>query len=138
MARPETVFIGRRANGMSQGSHEWLVTLALSLVASTTSVTIGKARIFREVRRLACAWSPWLGELLHCPYCLSHWIALALVLAYRPSLVRGTFPVLDALVGLFVIVALASVWSRLICDALDAMDRLGDAESETSNRRRNA
>ncbi len=123
---------------MPQLSHECLEVLALALVASTTSVTVSKARIFREIRAMACGWSPWLGELLHCPYCLSHWIALALVLAYRPSLVHGAFSVLDGLVSLLVIVALANVWSRLLCDALHAMDRLTDTDSKTSNRRRNA
>jgi len=110
--------------------HEWLDVLAVALVVSPTSVTVTKARVFREVRT-AAAWHPWLEELLHCPYCLSHWIALGLVLVYRPCVIRGPAPVVDTIVSLFVIVALASMWSRLICEALRSMDRLTDTNPTT-------
>jgi len=115
---------------------DYLDVLALSLVVSTTSVTVGKARVFRGLRAMTAGWGEWWGALFHCPYCLSHWIALALVLVYRPRVIHGPFPAIDELVSLFAIVALASVWSRLVCGALSSMDQLTDATSVTPEQRR--
>jgi len=117
---------------------DYLDVLVLALVVSTMSVTMGKARVFRGLRATAAGWGDWWGALFHCPYCLSHWIALALVLVYRPRVIDGPMPVLDEIVSLFVIVALASVWSRLVCDALSSMDQLTDATSVSQEQRRSA
>lgn len=103
---------------------EYIEALALSLVVSTTSVTIAKAGLFREFRRTVARYSTWLGELVHCPYCLSHWIAVALVFLYQPHLTHGNIPVVDDMVSLFVLVAMATLWSKHLCGSLQAMDAL--------------
>ncbi len=112
---------------------EYLDAFALSLVVSTTSVTIAKAGIFRTFRRNVACYSTWLGELIHCPYCLSHWIAVGLVLLYHPRLTHGNIPVLDDLVSLFVLVAMATWWSKHLCGSLQAMDGLSVQSDSSPN-----
>ncbi len=107
-------------------ARQCLTVLALSLVASTTSVTLAKARVFRGLRERVARCGPWLRDLFHCPYCLSHWIALGLTLIYRPALLFSGYWAMDIVANLFVIVALAAIWSKHICGALQAMDALAD------------
>lgn len=53
--------------------------LAVASVVMGASHTIGKERIFEPLRRRVGAPDSWLGYLVCCPYCLSHWIAFAVV-----------------------------------------------------------
>jgi len=105
---------------------EYINALGLSLVASTTSVTLTKARVFRELREVVTGWNAWLGKLVHCPYCMSHWISLVLVMVYHPGLTHCGFPVLDDAVSVFIIVAMATVWSKHVSESLQTMDLLHD------------
>jgi hypothetical protein len=127
----------RRRFGVPDGTvYQWLDVAALSLVTATTSVTIAKSKAFLRLRRLAAARGRWLRDLVRCPYCLSHWIALVLVPAYRPVLAESGVPVLDLLVSLFSVVALSALWSLGICRSLQAMDAIpGDERSEPIQRR---
>lgn len=89
----------------------------LALATAAISVTVSKAKVFSGVRERIARRSHWLGELLTCPYCTSHWVAFALVAIYRPVLVRAWFPV-DLLVSAFVVVALAALLMGLILIAM--------------------
>ena len=51
------------------------------------SHTIARERICEPLRARLGGMETWLGYLVSCPYCVSHWIALVLV----P--ITGTFPV---------------------------------------------
>ena len=104
-----------------------LDVIVLSLVVSTTSVTLTKARIFRELREAATRGNARLHDLVHCPYCMSHWISLLLVAVYRPRLTHASLVIADDLVSMFAIVALATVWSKWICGSLQAMDSLTES-----------
>jgi len=61
--------------------------LAVSLIVMGLSHTIARERIFEPLRLRLGGKETWLGYMVSCPYCVSHWIALALV----P--ITGTFPV---------------------------------------------
>jgi hypothetical protein len=61
--------------------------LAVSLVVMGLSHTIARERIFAPVRAHLGGKETWLGYLVSCPYCVSHWIALVLV----P--LTGTYPI---------------------------------------------
>jgi hypothetical protein len=106
--------------------HEFALVFVLSLVASTTSVTLTKARVFRGLRDVVARCGGWLGDLARCPYCMSHWIAMLLVAVYRPRLTECSLPILDYVVSVFSIVAMATLWSAGICGSLTAMDALSD------------
>src|SRR3954470_7940111 len=53
--------------------------LAVSLVVMGLSHTIARERIFAPVRARLGGKETWLGYLVSCPYCLSHWVAAVLV-----------------------------------------------------------
>jgi len=53
--------------------------IAVSLVVMGLSHTIARERIFEPLRTRLGGKGTWLGYLVSCPYCASHWIALILV-----------------------------------------------------------
>jgi len=59
-----------------------LATLTLAALAcASVSMTVARSRLFRPLREWLVRRSAWLGKLVTCPYCFSHWVALTLVLA---------------------------------------------------------
>ena len=53
--------------------------LAVSAVVMGLSYTISKEEIFHGVRERCGGRDTFLGYLVSCPYCLSHWLAFVLV-----------------------------------------------------------
>lgn len=53
--------------------------LALSAVVMGIAQTITKERIFEPLRERLGGQETWLGYLVSCPYCASHWVAFVLV-----------------------------------------------------------
>jgi hypothetical protein len=53
--------------------------LAVSLVVMGMAHTITRERLFAPLRARAGGHDTWLGYLLSCPYCASHWLAFLLV-----------------------------------------------------------
>jgi uncharacterized membrane protein len=52
---------------------------AVSAVVMGLSYTIAKEEMFRTLRARCGGRETWLGYLVSCPYCLSHWIAFIVV-----------------------------------------------------------
>ncbi|GAC1550995.1 MAG: hypothetical protein NVS3B10_13760 [Polyangiales bacterium] len=52
---------------------------AVAAVVMGISHTVAKEKICEPVREKLGGKQTWLGYLVSCPYCLSHWIAFALV-----------------------------------------------------------
>jgi len=57
----------------------WGRLLAVSLVTMGLSHTIARERLFAPLRDRLGGKETWLGYLVSCPYCVSHWIAAVLV-----------------------------------------------------------
>lgn len=53
--------------------------LAVSAVVMGLSHTIARERIFAPLRQRLGGKDTWLGYLLSCPYCVSHWVAFIVV-----------------------------------------------------------
>jgi hypothetical protein len=85
----------------------------MALAVASCSFTISKAKISVGVREWIAKRNHWLGELLNCPYCTSHWLTFGLVFAYRARVILGWAP-LDYVVTVFVIVTMANVASYLM------------------------
>jgi len=100
-----------------EDSNIFLALICLALAVSVASVTLTKGKVFAPLREKVKGWSSWWGELINCPYCISHWFALALVLVYRPITVQSGFIILDLIVTALVVVALAAFSSGLILRA---------------------
>jgi hypothetical protein len=60
--------------------------LALAMVVMGLSHSIARERMFAGLRAHLGGHDTWLGYLVSCPYCVSHWIAFLLV----P--ITGTYP----------------------------------------------
>ena len=56
----------------------WKV-LTVSLVVMGLSHTIARERLFAPLRQALGGPETWLGYLVSCPYCVSHWVAFVLV-----------------------------------------------------------
>jgi hypothetical protein len=85
----------------------------LALAATAVSLTITRATIFAAFRAWVVSRSAWLGKLVSCPYCTSHWVAFALVGAYRPVLVPCWLP-LDLAVSAFAMVTLSAAFGGTV------------------------
>ncbi len=92
----------------------FLTTVILAIAVAAVSMTIGRAKVSRGFRDWVETKSAWFGELVNCPYCISHWIAFAAVAWYRPRVITSGFIIFDWIVSLFLIVALASLVSGMI------------------------
>jgi uncharacterized membrane protein len=119
--------------------------LAVSLVVMGLSHTIARERICEPLRARLGGKETWLGYMVSCPYCLSHWIALALV----P--ITGTFavdvvPRLGAITGLLrwllssILVAVLAAFFRVIFYFVDETQglvkrRQRSVEEETETRK---
>jgi uncharacterized protein DUF1360 len=53
--------------------------LALSAVVMGIAQTVTKERLFEPLRNRLGGQDTWLGYLVSCPYCASHWVAFILV-----------------------------------------------------------
>lgn len=107
-----------------------LVVLILSLPVSAITLTITKSSLFECLREWALKRNKWLGKLVSCPYCTSHWVSFALVVLYQPRMVRsGAWPI-DLIISAFAIVALAQPLSFLVLCCLRGMEPKEDPEKE--------
>ena len=87
--------------------------LVLAFVVSGTSITITQTDIFEPLRNFLAAASPWLGKLIQCFYCTSHWIAFPVVAIYRPVLIHSGVRVIDYAVSAFFIVNAAMYFTGI-------------------------
>lgn len=100
---------------------EWVV---LSVTVWTVSTTIARARVFRPLRRWVKAHSDFFGEGVSCQYCISHWVAFALTLVYRPELLPAAhwpafaapwlLPVIDYFASAFALIGLSALIARTL------------------------
>jgi len=89
--------------------------LLLSLATASITMTLSKAKIFAWLREWLLVHVPFVGKLLSCPYCTSHWVSLALMIlltSHLPAAVKLSWT-------LWVIcwmanVTLATFWAGLI------------------------
>jgi hypothetical protein len=65
-----------------------LKILEMGLVVGVISVTITKSSLFESLRDWMWEKSGnFLGKLFSCPYCMSHWVALVMVIWGNPGLI---------------------------------------------------
>ncbi|MBI2921933.1 MAG: DUF1360 domain-containing protein [Planctomycetes bacterium] len=72
-----------------------MLVLLLSCVTASIAFTVSETVLFRTFRENVTRWSPWLGKLFSCGYCLGHWVAFGLVAGYRPRVFWSQVAVLD-------------------------------------------
>ncbi len=108
--------------------------LALSTVVMCLSHTIARERIFLPLRNRLGGMDTWFGYLVSCPYCVSHWLAFALVpatesyfIAVTPDLAGAG--VLSWFLSSILVVALAA-FLRVGFYFIDETQKLAKKEKE--------
>lgn len=103
--------------------------LIIALAAAACGVTITRSRLFEVPRNYARDYrarsypafdnNGWrlLDALLHCPYCVVHWLVLVGCAIYRPRLVSSGLAPLDVLVTAAAVIAVAAVAAAVLCHA---------------------
>jgi len=86
-----------------------LIQLSVATGAISSVVAIGK--IFAKPHDWLAAKSPFLEELFSCSWCVSHWVAALLVLAYYKTLCHGF---IDYIVQVFVVIAISQVVAAIM------------------------
>lgn len=109
----------------------------LALATTSIALTVAQAQIFAPARGWIAKRNHWLGELVSCSYCTSHWVALALVAIYRPTLVE-CWRVADLVVSVFVVVTISTVVSTLITLLQRLRDSARDADNPAHSIRTNS
>lgn len=106
--------------------------LVLGVATGAISFVITKAAIFNPLHEWVEQRSEFFGEMLNCPLCTSHWVALFFTLIYKPLLLDwGWRPAwlytswlnyvltpVDYMVTIMVMVTIAMVTARIIYGAI--------------------
>lgn len=121
---------------MTNATANFIVLLLLvSIATSAISLTISRAKIFEWLRKGLLRRRPpgkFLAELVSCPYCVSHWVALALVWAYPLRFTEGYFW-LDLIVLTAAVVGISAVISGKVYAAVASIGGDDDAGGVDGN-----
>jgi len=98
----------------SQVISEFLKLLTCAFAVAAVAMTITRAVITAPLRKWVKSKSEWLGELVSCPYCASHWGSLIAVLIFKPRPVVTPWPAMDFTLSAFAMVGLAAVCAWII------------------------
>ena len=93
----------------------------LSIVTASISFAVTETQVLLPFREWLRVKNSLIGDLLSCGYCLGHWIALALVVIYRPRIFESWWLV-DYFLTALVIAWLGAFQWILLCWL---MDRVG-------------
>lgn len=95
----------------------------LAGVAAPLTLTVSRSQLFSPVREWVKKHSKFLGELLTCPYCLSHWVSALIVVAYRPYReIHSGWVVGDFLVSMFIIITLSAPLMRWLFTSIGEIE----------------
>lgn len=105
--------------------NEFFQLSLLSVACGATSMVLTKSTLLNGFHNWLEKRSPFLEEMLSCPWCTSHWVAAFLVLAYQPSILSHPAWMRDSLAAAFldffvstmVMAAFSSITARLIYSA---------------------
>jgi Protein of unknown function (DUF1360) len=82
--------------------------LAIALAVAAVSTTIAKSSLFTKMREWMLDHFMFLGKLMSCSYCTSHWVAFFFVAIYRPKLIELWWGI-DFVLTAFAVIAIATV-----------------------------
>lgn len=103
--------------------------LVIGICVGTISNTISRTNVFKPLRLAIYRRNLWFGELIRCPYCLSHWVAFAAVAFFGPQWrVTGNYS--DYVVVGFVLVFLSACTGGFIRLSFKGMMPSDKAEIE--------
>ncbi|MEW6417508.1 MAG: DUF1360 domain-containing protein [Nitrospirota bacterium] len=86
----------------------------LSFVTASISFTVTETKLLKPLRQWVKEKSSFLGELISCGYCFSYWVALGLVVIYRPKIFEVWW-LLDYFLTALVIAWLSGLQWSVMC-----------------------
>lgn len=96
------------------------VLLVLGAACAVVTMTISKASIFERPRVWLDQNYEWIGDLVACPYCTSHWAAFLLVALFQPRPVETNLYLLDMIASVFAMTFVSSMGCGAISRAFEA------------------
>lgn len=97
--------------------------IVFTAACSAISFTISTTSIFKGLRDLVSKIHPKVEELIHCPWCLNHYIALALILVTGKYLVTDQGYIIDVIVTTFAITGLSGLLHYVLLRAYEPVAR---------------
>ena len=94
--------------------------LLIGLAVASITMTISKSNVMGYLRTQVSKLGRWAEELIHCPYCLSHWFAFGVVWWRLGLIPLGRFILVSF--GVVTIASLASLGIARLFLALDEID----------------
>jgi hypothetical protein len=104
--------------------------IVVAMAVATISMTLSKGKVFIGLREWIDNRSDFFGDLIHCPYCTSHWVAFFACLVFQPILITSGIWIFDIILSAFAVTMMASVFSGLIFSSYKQMADPYDEEDE--------
>lgn len=99
--------------------------IVLSFAAASISFTITQTELFVPIRNIANKIGHMTGYLFHCFYCMSHWVIIAGVLIYQPTIIDSGFFWIDLMVtGFFTVTVTTFVNGFMFRSFINAMAKM--------------
>lgn len=89
----------------------------LGIATGAISMVVSRSTILNSFHDWLEKRSVFLENLLSCPWCVSHWIALIFTIIYRPLIVTSWFVPVDYFVTVMVMTVIAAITARIIYSA---------------------
>ena len=107
-----------------------LKLLELGLVVGVISVTVTRGSIFEFFRNWMWSYGEFVGNLFSCPYCLSHWVSLGIVLWGNPGLIHRPY---ELVLSVFSVTGISMVMGLIVYKSykgiVDPPDLSGENEA---------
>jgi hypothetical protein len=89
--------------------------LLLGMIAASVSVTISESSLFKSLRGWLDIYNPFLGEMISCCYCTSHWVAL-IIFILKPVVVItfSIWPWFTLILNYFILVHITTVLGLML------------------------
>jgi hypothetical protein len=91
--------------------------IVLGIASGAVSMVVSRSTIFNSFHNWLEKRSVYLEDLLSCPWCLSHWVALVFTIIYRPLVITSWLIPVDYFVTVMVMTVIAAITARIIYSA---------------------
>lgn len=91
----------------------------VALCCGGISFTITTTSIFKSLREYVGGLHKKLDELIHCPWCLGHWVTVMYLLTFGTIFHPVNKPIADFFINLFIIVSLEGLLHYVLLRAYE-------------------
>jgi hypothetical protein len=109
-------------NSILESLNAILEFLIIALAGSAISMTLSKSEIFEKFRDWVVSKNDFLGKLINCPYCTSHYVNFTLLVLCNSEILKMFPPVINYVVVVFAMITITSFFSGVIYKAMEQME----------------